>query len=430
MKSTKYHNNFCLFLILLAIISIFFGYYFNEIPSGSGGYNGDINFVKKSINIFSDNSVKESILLYSQSSNRPPTIYILHKFLNPFFKDIEIFRLSVFLISLLAPIFLFFSFKEKFKETNKILLILLTSILLLNPYYRNSAFWGLEENYAYICFFLSVFFYEKIKQNKISNYKLKKNLFGLVVFSSLCVYFDQKFILIPLFFFLHLITGNISKSDKTFLTFFYTILALPYLYLITIWKDIFPSDIYKVGKIFYFHHIIYATCILAFYCVPLMLFEDKFSLKKIKNIFFKKEFKIFLIFIFALVVFFLLSYDNNFLDYKNDGGGVIKKLSFMFQDGSITKKIFVYSAFVISSIILFYFIDFSIINFLIIIYFLCISIFARPFYQEYLDPLIIFVYFFLFKKKFQLKFLPVLNLYLFMTFLLLGSNIYYKFFIL
>ena len=94
-------------LVISAIISFFLGFSMNEISMGAGGFNGDFKFVK-SIALFSQNSILESIKLFSETSNRPPLIYILHKILNPFFTDELGFRKSVFIISLLIPILFFF----------------------------------------------------------------------------------------------------------------------------------------------------------------------------------------------------------------------------------------------------------------------------------------------------------------------------------
>ena len=193
-------------LIFFAITSFFLGFYFDEVPMGAGGYNGDFTFVLKSIDLFNNNSIKNSILLFSETSNRPPLIYILHKLLNPFFNDELNFRRTVFLISLIIPILFYLCLKEKFQNTNKILLILLSSIILLNPYVRNSSYWGLEENYAIIASLVSFLFYLKIsKQKKINSEISLIKIFIITLSSSLCVYFDQKFIIVPAICFLKIV---------------------------------------------------------------------------------------------------------------------------------------------------------------------------------------------------------------------------------
>ena len=151
-----------IFLILSAISSFFLGFYQNEISMGAGGYEGDFKFVKKSISLFSQNSILDSIKLFSESSNRPPLIYILHKLFNPYILDELGFRATVFFLSLLAPILFYLCLIERFKFQDKYLLMLLTSILFFNPYFRTSSFWGLEENYAIICTLASLLFLLKL----------------------------------------------------------------------------------------------------------------------------------------------------------------------------------------------------------------------------------------------------------------------------
>ena len=79
MKQNLSTNLISIISITFAVISFFYGFYIDEISMGAGGYNGDFVFVTKSIDLFSNNSIKDSILLFSETSNRPPLIYILHQ---------------------------------------------------------------------------------------------------------------------------------------------------------------------------------------------------------------------------------------------------------------------------------------------------------------------------------------------------------------
>ena len=123
MKFDLNYQTLSIFLIIFSVFSFFFGFYADEVSMGAGGYDGDFDFVQKSITLFIDNSIIDSILLFSESSNRPPLIYILHKIFNPLFGDAIGFRRVVFVISLSIPILLFLCFKERFKNTNNILLV-------------------------------------------------------------------------------------------------------------------------------------------------------------------------------------------------------------------------------------------------------------------------------------------------------------------
>ena len=71
------------FLVLSAVISFFVGFALDEISMGAGGFGGDFIFVKESIILFSENSILNSIKLFSETSNRPPDLYT-HKLFNPY----------------------------------------------------------------------------------------------------------------------------------------------------------------------------------------------------------------------------------------------------------------------------------------------------------------------------------------------------------
>ena len=269
-------------------------------------------------------------MLFTESSNRPPLIYILHKLFNPFFNDLNSFRLIVFLVNLLVPILLFFCFKEKFKKIDNIILLLFTSIIFFNPFFRTSSFWGLEENYAYITLLLSLLYLLKLKNG--FKKKEKKTIYFeltmLTFFSSLCLYFDQKFLIIPLISFIKIITSNLHINFKLYSTFLYFIFAIPFIYLISIWGGIFPSDIYYVGQQFYIHHIGFVFTMIAFIIFPFFILASKLLKKKYIESFLKDKINyislLLLIFYIILLIFF---YDNSFMQNRMDGGGVIKKIS-------------------------------------------------------------------------------------------------------
>ena len=159
------------FLVFLIAIYFVYGFYVNENAAGGGGYNGDLSAVFKNLQLFVNNNFIESIKLttnnYLYYTNRPPLLYILHSWLNPYSKNLELFRLVVFFISILTPFFFYFSLKIKFNNVNNFFLIFVASLLMLSPYFRTSSYWGLEENYAIISLLfsfisLSFFFQKKI----------------------------------------------------------------------------------------------------------------------------------------------------------------------------------------------------------------------------------------------------------------------------
>ena len=184
------YNTISISLIIFTIISFFLGFYYDETATN---WYVDLNCIKKNISIFLNNNILDSIKHPEYFGNRSPLMYILHVTLNPFLENIYYYRISVFLFSLLGPYFFYLCLKNKYFKDDKTTLILISSIIFLSPYYRSSAFWGLEENYAIVftlISFLSLQYFLKSNQIKILYTYLL--LLVISVCSSACIYFDLK----------------------------------------------------------------------------------------------------------------------------------------------------------------------------------------------------------------------------------------------
>ena len=196
----------------------------------------------------------------------------------------------------------------------------LASILYLSPYYRTSAFWGLEENYSIITFILSFIFIEKIKKFQESTIGFYYNFFLIILFSSMSVYFDQKFLFVPLICFLLIFFSLKKNFIKLILLLTYLLLSIPYIYLIIKWKGIVPiatqlvnpkaiTHIENISKL-YFIHIGYSATIIAFYIFPFIFFLKNNILKIIEKALKQKNFYFFflisLLYIFYLYFFLTL----------------------------------------------------------------------------------------------------------------------------
>lgn len=414
------------FLVLVAITSFFVGFSLDEVSMGAGGFDGDFKFVKKSIALFSQNSLIDSIKLYSESSNRPPLIYILHKYLNPLIDDDLGFRKVVFTISLLIPIIFYFCLRQRFKETDKNIILLFSSIIFFNPFVRTSSYWGLEENYAIITSLLSILLLMKLSDIQ-KNSKKYINIFLLTFLSSLTIYFDQKFLIIPIICFFNVFFKNFAFRFKIFTVILYLIFSIPYLMLIKLWGGIFPSNIYHVGSQFYYHHFGYALTIIAFIFFPFILIKSK-STKEVLFQFFNERKKI--IILFSIIILYVITlfffYDTSFINNRLDGGGIIKKLSLLLFDEVLFRKIFIFLAILISWFFVFYFLEQNILNFILTSYFLLFSLIVKPFYQEYFDPIIILLLIFIFKINFKITFGRIFVLYFYFVFFLFGTNLYYN----
>ena len=95
---TKYnlYNFTSIFLIVLAVLSYFWGFYLDENSAGAGSYSGDITNVWNNIQIFIKNDIVSSINHENYYSSRTPLVYIFHKVFNPFTENISEYRKSIF----------------------------------------------------------------------------------------------------------------------------------------------------------------------------------------------------------------------------------------------------------------------------------------------------------------------------------------------
>ena len=414
------------FLLFFLITFFIYGFLVGENSAGAGGYNGDLLATFTNLQLFINNNILQSIKLTADNnlyySNRPPLLYILHSALNPFASDLELYRLSVFIASFLVPLFFYLSLKINYKKVNDIFLLCLSFLILLSPYFRTSSYWGLEENYPFITLLLSFIFLKKFffKVNFL-------NFFLSIFFSAICVYFDQKFIIIPLTCFFLIIFSKIHIKYKVYSILLYFVFSLPFIYLIQLWGNIIPvgnMDIYSVGKRFYPHHICYIVNILGFYILPfLFLFKEN----KIKEIFFsiyKKKINILLILAgLSYVIYFIF-----YLDITSSftfGGGYSLKIAVFLFNSILAQKFFLALIFIFCFIIILIFININYINTIFITYFLLSSVIINPLLHEYVDPLLLFFFFTISKSKININLKNIFLIFFYFLTILITAKIYY-----
>ena len=275
---------------ILIVIYFFYGFIIGENSAGAGPYDfeliwSNLELIKQSIFLNLDNQ------LYNDS--RPPLSYIIHSLINPFSKDKESFRLSVLIISCLVPILFFFIIKKKYSFLKNDLIIFLASLITLSPYFRTSAYWGLGENYGLIFILGSYLIYLKLKDIKNTNNpeRINFHIFILCFLSSLCVYFDQKLIFVPMFYLFLIIGMKIKFHSKVLTLVFYFIFSIPFIYLIFLWGNILPpsaSTSRYVGQKVHLYHIGYCMTIIAFYITPILIFT-KLRVNYLKKELFSKN---------------------------------------------------------------------------------------------------------------------------------------------
>ncbi len=415
-------NIFIYLLIFLTVSSYFLGYYLNENAAGAGLYTGDLGHVWKNIKIYLNNETIKSISDPNFYSNRPPLLYLFHKYINPFTGDIELFRLSVFVISITSPFLFYYCLTKKFIKTNKIFLALIAVTILLSPYYRTSSYWGLEENFGIISSLIAIIFFLNFEKNNTN-----KNLILVTFFSSLCVYFDQKLLVIPLIFFIRIFFLEKRYDKRLILILIYLIFSLPYIYLIIKWNGIFPPSHKELHdfNVILWDNLIYTVTIMAIYFMPFFLMKNNL-IGSLKILSVNKIFLSSLAFIFILIFYLEAFYLRPEFDFHSnlDGGGAIRKLSYILFENNELQRVFLFlsALFLWPTICLFVNKN----NFYIILFFLILSLFIYPLYQETFDPIILILILFFFFKEEQIKFKSVIFINLYFTTFLLSSIFYYN----
>jgi hypothetical protein len=150
------YSKLSFFFIILIFLSFFLGFYFQEDSSGGGKI--DFIHIYKNFILFKTSSILEiNWDLYESSSL--PIYYLTIKHLIPL-NNVFIFKLFNFIFSISVVFILYFTLKFKYNlKVHNINLFLISSLILLSPYYRTSAFYGLEENICYLFLTTSAFFY-------------------------------------------------------------------------------------------------------------------------------------------------------------------------------------------------------------------------------------------------------------------------------
>ena len=218
--------------------------------------------------------------------------------------------------------------------------------------------------------------------------------------SSITIYFDQKLIFVPAIIFFSIQFLNLRFKYKLLTLIFYSIFALPYVYLIFLWETVIPpsaANARSVGTLYLFN-IGYLLTIIYILYPPIFFCADS-SLSRIKSI--KLDKKLFFLTLSFLLYIFLTLYFENFYDLRTDGKGAFHKISsILIANDFLRLLITITTFFICFFFIYFFFQDKN--DFILILYFVVLSLFTFPFYQEYLDPLIYILLFSFFKTKLNL----------------------------
>ncbi len=420
-------------LTIIVYLSFFLGFFFDENSAGAGGYSRDFSLNWNNLQIFLNNDFMTAVnstdgtdANNNYRSSRAPLVYILHSLLNPFVETKIGFRTSVFCLSLIGPLLFYYCLREKFSEVNKNTLFFISSLILLSPYYRTSAYWALDENYGYIAFFLGFIFFNKFLSKQIND-RLNDYLFIFIIAlsSSACVYFDQKLIFIPLFFFIKIIFSKKPFEMKFAITFLFFLFSLPFLYLVILWGNIITNSVdYRgFGQGLYYQNLGFLFTMISLYFFPFLFFKNEKIFILVKE-FLKSKTNLFFIIIFMIYIFYMIF----FFDFSSApllGKGFIHKFSLILFKNPYYQKFFILFCFILSLFVILIFLEKTVFNFLIILYLGIISIVTLMFVQEYVDPLTFILIFLMFDTKIKINNKLVVTLFVYLAVFLTGSNIYY-----
>ena len=423
-------------IIFAVAASFFIGYFFRENSVGGGpefydlswpiiqSFKNDFLFTIKNYGTFGDATI--------------PFSHILNAYINPFSNTDTSLQLSITIISFC--IFLIFSkiLKRFFSELNYIDIYLISSVFLLLPFFRTSAFWGKNENFGWLFLIIALYFFFEIKKN-IYSVPSKKGIFNIVLFcftSACALYARQALVFLPISYLLYLFVykANIKIIKISIISFI--IFAIPGLLLIITWGDIYDTKNLAPGTFiglwnhpkYIIKSLIVILSFIGFYLLPI-LFIEFYNLKV--KFFFKQYYKSFL---FCLIIFILL-YQINFLDYLGnykEAGGAVLKLNYLIMKGNFF-LLLIFSA-IGFSILIRFFLEDKINNVIILLPMLFVYASRNPAiqYQEYFEPLVLIIFFLALKTnlhKIYFKNISFSN-FIFISYfaIYLAGSIYFKHF--
>ncbi len=433
-----YKKDYLFYLFsIIVFVSYLLGYIVNENSIGSGDYDGDLLWIWENFEIFKNQSLISSIKSENFFGNRTPLIYILNIYFNPFLDNIDSYRFSIFIFSIFGPILFYLCLKKKYENLNTATIILFSSILLLSPFYRTSAFWGLEIQYGIISSLISFYFLFKIEKTEEVSYF---NIFLTVLFSAAAVYFDYKLILIPFLVYLKILLSETNTEKKVFTTIFYFISAVPLIFLIIYWEGLVPkatqiaNPLQGTQSTFKIHliNLFFTTNILGFYLFPFLILKKNFfiDLKKILNFLNISLLSLFILYLFYFIYFDLLDYTDVFTKkfggYKDLYGlGYSIKLANILFEERFYSLIFLSIIYILSFCIIILMINSKLLNLFIISFFYLISLILFPLMQEYFDPYIFIIGLLILNVKYDFSFFKSFTVFSYFIIFLLSAYYFY-----
>ena len=420
-------GNFYIYILsILILASYFFGFYINEDSAG-GGKPDLYEHEWDNVQLFINNNIFDVLDDPRYESSRPPLYLIINKY-NIFASTIEGLRISYLLFSLSIPIAFFFLLKKINKDNDIKILLFISVITLLSPYFRSSAFWANQENLAIFFVIISLIFLKKAfeeREKKFSNNLLIPSFASL--FGFLGFYSDQKMVFLVIFtYFAFIIKNNLKFFIKfSFVNF---IFFIPALYLFYIWGSFVPVESqFRLSLNLTGLNILISN--IGIYLIPIIIVL--IIKKDIKNYISFNFINLSILILFSLLLF-------NFLPNQPqlEGNGIVLKLlSVISNNFDISWTLIKFLYFLINITFLFFLLNFfekKLENLIFLFTFLIIFSITSFTYQSYVDPLFFILMFGYFKLKDKINLFDVeyaLSFFIFYILILVSSILFRKFII-
>lgn len=409
--STSYSVWLYSFLVILILASYFYGFLIKEDSSGGGKIDFSLHIYNNFVLFYSNNFFGINWNLYDSTSL--PLHYILSKiFLQS--ENKNSYQLFWFIFSFIGFFFFYLILLKKFEAKKKfnIKLLFFSSIILLSPYFRTSAFWGLEENIGIILLVITLYFYLSYKNNK------KISLFIFTIFfASLAFYSRQSYLFLPIIIFILLFnSSSYLKKENIYLVLFFLLFLIPSMYFFIEWDGLVPPMAQKRSSSFNLNNI---PTILNIYLVYLIPFFLKYITTNKINIKFKSIFIMLILFTIYYIIF-------NDYHWTTNGSGIFPKvLKIISINDYFTKILLLISSYFSIILILLMFSK----SIELILYFLINLItfcLIDIIFQEYFDPIcLIMLICFAPKKFFKKDNIDLIKLTpIYSSIILIGSILY------
>ena len=395
MKILNKNNKSYLFIGVVYMI-FFVGFLFKNFSAG-GSKNDFYTYTWKGISAFKTD-LSSSLVDYAQIIGDPnfPLFYIINAYLNPLNSSQNLYFISSIIIGLLS-IYIFFKILLiiSLPNINHKEIFFSASLILLLPFYISRVYFGTSANLGWLFFLISLYFFIKNIQNGNSK---KIYLVYVCFFSALGLYCRPALVFFPFIFLLHLFFLGKNSNNLLIVIFIYFILAIPGIYIIYIWMNLSGSNIVSTPwapsniRGGYYHYTSYLKNIpiissyFLFYLLPLIFYglkEKYFKVNKNDLMFFA------LFFLTQIIIFEIICSDC--LSTNWYGGGIFLKINNLFLSGHYIIFIFFSSAglVLITNILKQSFLS----NAIVIIPLFLIYGLSNGLYQDYFEPLILFLIF-------------------------------------